>query len=387
MAENTSRDELRRLAHKWKQGTLIEAEAEALARWDEAQRDEILNLPDDSGGPEAVHDRMYAKVFDTINNENAKQSRSKRLIALWPKMAAAASILLLLSFGIWYLNLKNNNKNKNVQDNLAHAIKPGSNGAVLTLANGQQIVLEQQHTGQVTRQNGAQLSKAGDSLLVYQATATKDELPISYNTLETPKGRQYAVILPDGTKAWLNAASSLKYPTAFRGSERVVELTGEAWFSVKHDASQPFKVKTQNQTVEDIGTEFNINAYSDEAAVRTTLLEGSASVSIAQQSITLKPGQQTLLKDNHLTPGPANTEQASAWRNGYFVFESESIQPIMRKIARWYNVEIVYQGEAPEDQFWGTVSRFDGVDKVLSKLELTKKVHFTIEGRRIIVSK
>ncbi len=293
---------------------------------------------------------------------------------LWPRIAAAASILLFLSIGGYYIFHKQPVGQTAYYKN---DIKPGNNGAILTLANGRKIVLEQTKAGKIIQQNGTDLRKAGDSLLVYQAAGAASTTVISYNTLETPKGKQYSVVLPDGSKVWLNAASVLKYPTTF-AKERLVELTGEAYFEVVHNSEMPFRVKTNNQIAEDIGTHFNINAYADEPSIKTTLLEGAVKVN----GILLSPGQQTDGK----RATTVNTEETMAWKNGYFMFEDENIQPIMRKIARWYNVDIVYTGDIPSDKFWGTVSRFGNVSQVLKKLELTKKVHFEIEGRRIMVS-
>jgi len=300
---------------------------------------------------------------------------------LWPRIAAAASILLIVGLGNYFLRHQPTAKNQLAYQN---DVKPGANGAILTLSNGKKIILEQAKTGTIARQSGSRVNKAADSLLVYQpgtATAT-----LTYNTLETPKGRQLKVVLADGTEVWLNAASSLRYPVAFNGKERVVELTGEAYFKVVHNAAQPFRVKTGSQTIEDIGTEFNVNAYTDEPAVVTTLAQGKVKVSATANSVFLKPGEDAI-GSNSLSVKPADLESELAWKNGDFVFENEHIESIMRKLARWYDIDVTYQGGVPQDVFDGEISRFKNISQVLLLLEQTKAVHFKVEGRRVTVRK
>jgi transmembrane sensor len=313
--------------------------------------------------------RMENKHSDQILGHILAQPQQQQAgLFSWSRIAVAASVLITLSAGIYFY--QHRLTKETASQFVKNDIKPGSNGAILTLANGEKIVLEQTKVGQITRQNGSGLSKAADSLLVYQSGGKPDATTVSYNTLETPKGKQYTVVLPDGTKVMLNAASKLTYPTAFTGKERLVELSGEGWFKVVHNEKQPFKIKTAGQIVEDIGTEININAYTDEPTIKTTLVEGSIRVRLnpAANGTVLKPGQQSVVQNNALTVTDADMEQELAWKNGYFDFESENIQPIMRRIARWYDIEVSYTGNPPTDQFWGTVSRFSNVSQVLQKL-------------------
>jgi transmembrane sensor len=312
---------------------------------------------------------------------NEKRLSPQKIIRLWPRIAAAASILLVLSTGGYFLSHK---LRTNQIANTVNEIKPGSNGAVLTLANGQKVILGNAKMGVIAQQNGADLNKAGDSLLVYRST-TADAAAISYNILETPRGKQYAVVLPDGTKVWLNAASTLKYPTAFTGKERLVELDGEGLFEVAHNPKQPFKVKTASQTVEDIGTRFNISSYNDDPSVKTTLLEGSVKVN---DHTVLKPGEQAVLAGNgKLFVHETDVEAAIAWKNGKFIFDQENIPSVMRKLSRWYNVEVSYNGSVSDKTFTSSISRFDNIQKILDKITFISGVHFKIEGRRIIVDK
>jgi transmembrane sensor len=288
---------------------------------------------------------------------------AKRVV-FWPKLvAAAAAVLLMIGAGLYF-----SRPAKSVY--YANDIAPGGNKAILTLANGKRISLADARNGQIT--NG--VTKADGRLRYDTASVTS-----GFNTLSTPAGGQYEVILPDGTKAWLNAVSSLRYPASFTGrKERTVELTGEAYFEVVHDKNIPFKVITARQVTEDIGTQFNINAY--EPAIRTTLLEGSIKVN----GQLLRPGQQALLAGK-LTIGAVDTEAAIAWKNGYFRFNNEPITSIMAQLARWYTIEVNYSGRVSAEGFYGAISRNKPISEVLGMLEQTKGVHFKIEGRRVTV--
>jgi transmembrane sensor len=199
--------------------------------------------------------------------------------------------------------------------------------------------------------------------------------------------------LPDGTHVWLNATSSIKYPVVFSGTKRIVELQGEAYFEVAHQVNKPFRINTAKQQIEVIGTHFNVNAYPEESLSKITLLHGSVKVNTASIPVAsggqllLKPGEQSVFYANKVSIVQANVEEAVAWKNGLFQFEAEDIESIMRKVARWYNVDVQYEGTVSQEKFSGTLNRFDTVAPLLKKLALTGKVHFTVEGRRIIVTK
>lgn len=210
-----------------------------------------------------------------------------------------------------------------------------------------------------------------------------------YNTIETPKGGQYQVDLPDGTKVWLNAGSLLRYPTNFTGKIRSVELTGEAYFEVAKNAHKPFKVLSKNQVVEVLGTHFNISSYTDDISVKTTLLEGSVKVlsSKVNQTKLLKPGQQSDINytNNAFFIKSVNTDEVIAWKNGYFLFSDEDLKSIMARFARWYNVDVEYQGDVDNLRFGGMVSRSKDLTQALKVVEQAGNVKFKIEGRRVIV--
>ena len=258
-------------------------------------------------------------------------------------------------------------------------IAPGHNQATLTLANGKKIILVKGLSGTLAQQGNTQIGVNGQSAIAYTATVATVNQPTTYNTLSTAVGEQspYPLILPDGSKVWLNAQSSITFPTAFNGKERIVGITGEALFEVAHNAQHPFKVKTEKQTIEDIGTTFDVNAYADEPTTKTTLIEGKVKVN----GMFLEPGQQT--DGAHINT--VNTRRYTAWRNGDFYFEDDNIQTVMRELSRWYNVKINYEGDMTTESFDAQISRNKNISAVLHILENTKGVHFKIEGRRITV--
>lgn len=314
---------------------------------------------------------------------------------LFNSWAAAAAILLVCGTVLYFSLVKNTSSSN---ERFANDVTAGKNIAVLTLANGQKIVLSDSLNGQLAKQSGISISKTEDGQLVY--TVIDEEGNASgqpeMNTIETPKGGKYIVNLPDGTKIWLNAASQLTFPAQFTGNERRVELSGEAYFEVakvmnKNTSERTaFVVKTDKQEVEVLGTHFNINSYADENAVKTTLLEGSVKVLslVSQDTQLLKPGQQSILETGALKVRPADIAVEMAWKNGEFIFASNDFRSEMRKVARWYDVEVVYDESVPKDfELGGFISREKNLSAVLKLIELTGNVHFKIEGRRVLVTK
>lgn len=358
----------------------------------EATADEhalLLSWSLDFNSPDTAELSMEERVADVdlIWAALEKKLPQAKKVNLWPKMLAAAMVLIVLSLGLLFLYHRNN-----ANQMITAQIVPGSNKATLTLSNGKKVVLDGAARQQLLTEAGLSITKTSDGQLIYSAVSDEGADHASrYNTLETNNGQQYQVVLPDGSHVWLNAASSLRYPVAFGKQERLVELSGEGYFEVAHQKSKPFRVKTADQQVEVLGTHFNINAYPDDKLSKTTLLEGSVRVSAPalknKDVLILNPGQESILVGNTLLAQPANLEAAVAWRNGDFMFEQENIRSIMKKVSRWYNVEVVFEGKIPESRFGGTVSRFSNVTQVLRKLELTGKVHFKVEERRIIVTK
>ena len=329
--------------------------------------------------------RENISLLESANWRQTKKVFLRRFLSV----AAAVAVFCALGLLFYPKEVIVVAKNKAM---VASDIAPGGNKAVLTLANGQKIILTDANNGTLAKQAGVQITKTADGQLVYtvlddsrSGSKTNDQ----FNTIETPKGGQYQVRLPDGSNVWLNAASALTYPSSFASEKpRKVDLRGEAYFEIAKDQLRPFIVKTSTQEVEVLGTHFNINSYTDEPAVKTTLIEGRVKVSaINGKDRILKPGQQSALTGSNMQIANIDPELAVAWKNSQFVFESDDIRYIMRMVSRWYNVEVEYVGSVPDSKFGGAVSRFENVSEVLKSLESTGRVKFKVEGKRIIVTK
>lgn len=342
--------------------------------------------------------KLWTKILDGASDSGEEQVNVKKISSPYKtfiSIGIAASILLIA--GVSYFLLKNNdNANDRFVIAKQYDLPAGTDKAILTLSDGRVIDLNNNLTGKVATEAGIEITRATDGTLVYKITNTKAKNG-GFNTISTPAGGQYAVVLPDGSKVWLNAGSSLKYPTIFPKSGRSVTLTGEGYFEVAHlqaaKGRVPFLVsvvKGNNQVekLEVLGTHFNINAYVDEPDVKSTLLEGSVNIVLNNgKTALLKPGQQAKINNRNMQIQPADTEMAVAWKNGEFVFR-EDLRSAMRKVARWYDVEVVYDESAPENlTLGGWMSRSTSISEVLNHIQLTGKVHFKLEGRRVIVSK
>ncbi|NML37611.1 DUF4974 domain-containing protein [Chitinophaga sp. G-6-1-13] len=308
----------------------------------------------------------------------------KKTIA-WYRIPAAAAVLALLLWGVYLLTRPAPLPTPTAVNTTTQDIPAGGNKATLTLANGSRIVLDDTAEGTVASQGGVSIHKNSTGQLTYTITSNNQSTDTGYNTIQTPKGGQYRVNLPDGSRVWLNAATSLTFPAAFGAGRRTVSLNGEAYFEVAAmPNAQPFTVKANDFTIDVLGTQFNIMAYADEKNSRTTLLTGAVRVTKGDVGKVLQPGQEAITGSG-IQVRDADTEAAVAWKNGMTVFSDADIHSIMRQIARWYDVDIVYQGEIPQRQFTGKIPRNANVSKVLKILELSN-IHFTIDGRKIIVT-
>ena len=319
------------------------------------------------GNAEEIKDLIENRINERINTRLPDKGARR----LWLKFAAAASIVVCISFGGYYFA----RKEKPGPAAYKNDIGPGHNQATLTLADGQMIVLRKGLNQKLAQ--GTTTVQINDGITY--TTGKTPKATIIYNTLTTAVGEQspYPLILPDGSKVWLNAKSSITFPTAFNGKERIVKMTGEALFEVVHNAGHPFLVQTETQTIEDIGTTFDVNAYTDEPATQTTLMEGKVKVN----NMLLEPGQQT---DGRKIK-TVNTNRFVAWRNDDFYFENDNIQTVMRELARWYNVEVYYEGTITVEGFTARISRTKNISAILHILENTKGVHFKIDGKRVTV--
>lgn len=386
-------DNFKKLIDQYISGTLNDEGKAALRKLLDDPRyvQELEQMMDRQLEASAADAEQYPEVVDRIKmaveakiREEA-QVRRMPVRRTWPWAAAAAAVVLLLGGALFTGVFRNEKALQPATSTQTAGVTPGSTKAVLTLADGSTITLDS--SGNRVIQQGIATIHQNAGALEYAASGRQGTT--SYNILTTPTGGQYQLTLPDGSRIWLNASSSLRFPTAFSGSERIVELKGEAYFEIAKDMNMPFKVKVNNDMeVAVLGTHFNIMAYADESHVTTTLLEGAVKVLNRHKEVLLNVGQQALFnhrtKDLKVTPG--DVEGAVAWKNSYFKFTDESIQSVMRKIARWYDVEVEYQGNVNQKALWGTISRFENITEVLQMLELTGTMHFSMEGRKVIVS-
>ncbi len=323
--------------------------------------------------------------------------RVRFLKTAWFRWSAAIILLFCLFTYVYLITRKQDDliaANKRVRPE--NEVMPGKNGAIVTLADGSKVLLDDLGSGEVATQNGSRVT-LNNGQLAYSASG-KPGSELAYNTMTTPRGRQFCLMLPDGTKVWLNAASSVKYPVAFGRTSREIEMTGEAYFEIVKDKNKPFRVLLNNKAaIEVLGTGFNVNSYEDEAIVNTTLLEGSIRILTQgpdagkkpNDSLLLKPGQQAqfLAKntgDKLTLVENADTKSIMAWKNGYFSFKSVGIDVIMREISRWYNVDVVFEGKVPPQKLTGEIPRNVSLSSFLKALQLNN-VRVKHEGRRLIL--
>lgn len=412
----SSDERYQELALKWLNNTITPEEKEAFAQWYNFAQDKNIILPENYVSNEKeLEARIFSEIKNAISAESIPSTHKKYR---WYYAASAAAIIaVVFSITIHFTSeIKETEKfvakeiiNKPLVQTpkkdipvtsieksellTENDIEPGDDKAILTLGDGTKIILDDAQNGVLANQGGNSILKAAEGELIYSFSVESNlQLPednsdnIIFNTIETPKGGKFQVRLPDGSKVWLNAASSLRFPTKFAGSKRQVELHGEAYFEVAHDESKIFEVNTRNQMVQVFGTHFNINAYEDEPSVNTTLLEGSVRISDIRTNISqmLRPGEQSKLTERIEVINVKNTAEAVAWKEGYFQFHEADIKTVMRQIERWYDVSIIYEGDMPNYRFGGEIERSLSLIQVLKVLEKTK-VHFRLEGREVIV--
>ena len=374
------KEDIETILTKYKAGTASKEEIALLESW---------YLSFTSPGTETLGEKERLQTFNQVwaNLEN-KQSAPKT-IRLWPRIAAAAAILVFLSFGLYTYFHKNKTSSLYTND-----IAPGTAKPFLTLANGQKVIINGNDKGAIAKQGLVTITQNAAGQLTY-TTANSPNIVPALNTLTNPRGSKVvSIILPDGTLAKLEAGSSLTYLTAFTGKTRNVSTKGKVYFAVKHNKAQPFFLAAKGQTVEDIGTHFIIDAFDDEPIIKTTLIDGSIAVSHAGKKELLKPGQQSLVEaaGNSIAVKEADLDEETAWINGDFDFHNEALGSIMRQLARVYNIEVTYKGDVKNLLFDGMVSRSRNISAVLELMESTGKIHFEInatpdgrQGRRVMV--
>lgn len=383
------------LLEKYVAGNCTAEECAVVEAWYAQWNDGSAALPEEK--LELAMKRVQRRL-PTAQDENTAsisvQEKKTKLGLKWTTWAAAAAIVLSTSFGIWFYNTHQPDKVLIVSG--TKDILPGKNTAVLTLPNGKSINLSATKSGvvidadQLSYNDGVILDSSLRGSTTRQSQTSNERL-----TATTPRGGQYQFTLADGTRVWLNAASTLKFPANFQSATtRSVQLIGEAYFEVAKNKSKPFIVESKGQKVTVLGTHFNINSYPDQKSMKTTLLEGSVRVSSLGESATrqpdsivLKPNEQATLTESMLQISKVDVKEVVAWKNGYFIFNGEKLDNIMAQISKWYDVDVVFQDQLQKVSFIGIISRTKNISAVLQAIAETGNVHFKIQGRSVIVMK
>lgn len=392
MAPYQNEQELRSLFSQWLEGN---GDAGTVKRLSElAENPELASVWKSllAAVPEEAqpgHDAILEQVYQNLLAElpELQVTAPVRRMKPWMKYAAAAALLLVAGGGYYFYSSTKEEAGREQLSNITPAERPTSNNnknkAILTLGNGKQIVLDASGNGQLAQQTGSLVIKPADGQIVYNSN---DSIPsqraVEFNTVTTPRGGEYKVKLPDGTDVWLNAASSITFPTNFNDADRTVSVQGEVYLEVKKNTAKPFRVKVKDATIEVLGTSFNVNAYNDEPVTRITLLEGSIHVTKGNEQKMLKPGQQLWFRatGNVLTlADDVDTEQVMAWKNGVFDFRNQDIGLVMNQLGRWYNMDIMYEGKRPDVKILGMMGRNTDLKTLLNSLELTSGIRFSLE--------
>jgi transmembrane sensor len=393
--------ELVRLIYRHIRQELTNDEASELQAWiHESEKNRLFfeRAVDANQLMEEIHSREEQDLF--LDEDKAWEkfqslglhaitNRGSIFRIVWWKYAAAVILLLVcVTYFIMLRNekgesiVKTENANKTISDK-----EPGKDGAILKLADGREIVLDNAANGLLVQQGKSEVVKKDGQIIYDSSKVSTDEgeLEGAYNTLSTPLGRQYQLVLSDGSRVWLNAGSSITYPTAFKGKRRVVNVTGEVYMEVAKDPSKPFTVIAEGMTVQVLGTKFNIAAYTGENGVQTTLVEGTVKIKSGDRQVNLKPGQQAqATNETIIVKSNVDIQKAIAWKNGVFYFKEDNLKTIMKQIERWYDVDVVYEGNAGNEEFSGKIFRNSKLSELLQLLQASD-INFKIEGRTLII--
>ncbi|NGM66765.1 FecR family protein [Sphingobacterium sp. SGR-19] len=371
--------EIHALIGRYISGECSQEERDFLERWYANELQKRISETNESD-LRTVKEELWERIVDE------RPEITKRRIA-WRVWASVAAVLLV-GFFVIYQSQETQHTYKTPEEKIvAHPqhVMPGGNKAILTMGDGKQFVLTDEDEGVIEEGDGFVIRKQEDGLVSFEIIDHPNHVASINNTIETPKGGIYQVVLPDGSKAWLNSASSISFPSNFSKEERKVSIKGEVYFEVQRDVSRPFRVEASRQQVEVLGTKFNINAYADEPYIRTSLLEGSVSVKGAEREHVLKPGFEMITNKNGKDRiAKADIEAIMAWKEGVFQFDRVELGVLMRQLARWYDVEVIYTGAYPKDEFVGKIKRNEDIQKVLDILTYGN-IDVSLEGRKLMV--
>jgi transmembrane sensor len=378
--EQLSEQKLSELSDKWLKGTITGEELALLEAWYNCGLQEDISWTAGDLNEDQLKERLFYPIAQNISGK----IQTRRLLGKSILYKAAATITLIMGATLGYLSFKTTTAERPKMASKPVINNSGNyNKAILTLADGQTVDLNGTANGIIAQEGGARIQKTQDGKLLYNAD--DDSIAAAgMNILNTPKGGQYQIALPDGSKVWLNASSALKFPTVFQGKERVVELMGEAYFEVAKDKVRPFKVKMSDETaVEVLGTHFNIMAYPGENRINATLLEGSINIQKGRLNKMVAPGQMAEVT-NKITLQAVDAEEAISWKNGLFRFEKSDVQTVMNEIERWYNIDVIYEGGMPDNKITGYISRTSQLSEVVKMLELSG-LKLQVRGNKIKV--
>ena len=388
------KEEVQKLVEKYLHNAASAEETEKLFQW---YRAEMKTDSEWNFDEQEDENKLKSFIFSRIELADTKDNRFIGTRKYYSLAAAASAVIFLIS-GLYFLHKSDDVKTdispvKVATKPVVNDIQPGGIKAILTLSDGKKIVLDDSQNGVVLNQGGIKIHKNSQGIIEYtliesaneQSINERKEVQTVYNTIQTPVGGKFQLNLADGSKVWLNSASSLRFPVFFSGDTREVELKGEAYFEVSKNEDKKFSVRSGNQTVEVLGTHFNINAYSDEPSITTTLIEGAVRVIElnSKKSQILKPGEQSKV-DRDIRIHRKDTQAEVAWKDGYFYFENASIETVMRQLGRWYGITARYETELPEHHFEGAIATNLTLLEVLEILQKSN-IHFRLEGKEVVV--
>ena len=371
--------ELNKLLKRFKEGTCSEEEKEMLELWFDHQSNAASWNWESEEEKEQLRLQMLEGIGRAVDREQPRWVRMN----YWYRGIAASFLVMLMIGGYLYKRSTSDLPDQN--DYRQAVVAPGTSQAMLTLSDGTSVLVDDAARGIVSSDGNMQVIKTDEGELAYREKEGAKE-SAGRNTLYVPRGGTFQVTLPDGSRVWLNSSTSMTFPAGNRGAERLVELKGEAYFEVRTDKKRPFRVMANGTEVRVTGTRFNVSAYEEDKHLATTLAEGQVIVTHLNQEKILKPGQQaTISSSGTMQVAVADVESALAWKDGYFVFEDQDLTSIMKMVARWYDVEVEYKGTPPPQRFGGTFSKSKGLDGLLTYLEQLSTIHFTRQGKKIIV--